>query len=332
MGLRCQIDYLNAGNQNNAGAIVDYLLILVGLVCLFIGGEFLVRGAVAIAERQGISKLVIGLTIVGFGTSMPELLVSMRAALEGSSDIALGNVVGSNTANILLILGLSALVYPIANWDRNVRRDILVALAVAALTLFLVQFSVIGRFAGLVMLAALAAYLYYVFNADRLAPSALTDETDPHRRSGLSPMLSGAAVVGGLVLLFFGADWLVGGATNIARNLGISEAVIGLTIVAVGTSLPELATSVTAALRKQSDVALGNVVGSNIFNVLGILGLTALVHPIGVGASFASFDVPVMLAVTAALCGLLFAAKVIDRRIGALMIGAYVVYTAVLFI
>ena len=310
---------------------MDYLLILVGLVGLFFGGEFLVRGAVAIAERLGISKLVIGLTIVGFGTSMPELLVSMRAALEGSSDIALGNVVGSNTANILLILGLSALVYPIANWDRNVRRDIVVALAVAALTLFLVQFSLIGRFAGLVMMAALAAYLYYVFNTERLAVSAINDETDPHRQSRLSPQMAAAAVIAGLVLLFFGADWLVQGATNIARNLGIPEAVIGLTIVAVGTSLPELATSVTAALRKQSDVALGNVVGSNIFNILGILGLTAFVHPVGVGATFASFDVPVMLAATALLVALLFMAKVIDRRIGAAMVAAYVVYTAVLF-
>ena len=311
---------------------MDYIWILCGLVGLFFGGEFLVRGAVAIAERLGLSKLVIGLTIVGFGTSMPELLVSMRAALEGSSDIALGNIVGSNTANILLILGLSALVYPIANWDRNVRRDIVVALAVAIFTLFLVQFSVIGRLSGLVMMAALGAYLTYVFNAERLMPSAITDDTDPHKQSKLSPQMAGAAVLAGLVLLFFGADWLVFGATNIARNLGISEAVIGLTIVAVGTSLPELATSVTAALRKQSDVALGNVVGSNIFNVLGILGLTAFVHPVGVGAGFAAFDVPIMLAATAILAGLLFMSKVIDRRMGALMVGAYVIYTAVLFV
>ncbi len=311
---------------------MDYFYILLGLVGLFFGGEALVRGSVAIAERLGVSQLVIGLTIVGFGTSAPELLVSLNAALAGSSDIALGNVVGSNTANILLILGLSALVYPIMNWDRNVRRDILVALGVAALTLALVQFSVIGRFAGLFMAAALAAYLWHIFSSSKIAPSQITDPTDPHQHSRLSPRLAAGAIALGLVLLVFGADFLVEGATNIARGFGISEAVIGLTIVAVGTSLPELATSILAALRKHSDVALGNVVGSNIFNILGILGLTALVQPVGVSPNFASFDVPVMLAVTLLLAGLLFFAKTIDRRIGAVMVGAYVVYTAVLFV
>jgi cation:H+ antiporter len=310
---------------------MDYLYILIGLAGLFLGGEALVRGAVAIAERMGISKLVIGLTIVGFGTSMPELLVSMNAALGGSPDIALGNVVGSNIANILLILGVSALVYPIKNWDANVRRDALVALAVAVLTLILVQFAIIGRLAGLMMAAALGLYLWSIFAKGKLAPSQITDESDPHRAPGLSPLIAGGAVVLGLMLLVTGADFLVEGATNIARSIGISEAVIGLTIVAVGTSLPELATSVAAALRKHSDVALGNVVGSNIFNILGILGLTALVQPVGVGPNFASFDAPVMLAVTLLLAALLFFAKVIDRRIGAAMVAAYVVYTLVLF-
>jgi cation:H+ antiporter len=311
---------------------MDYLYILVGLFGLFFGGEALVRGSVAVAERLGLSKLVIGLTIVGFGTSTPELLVSLNAALQGSSDIALGNVVGSNTANILLILGLSALVYPIMNWDQNVRRDVLVALAVAVLTLILVQFSVIGRVSGLIMFGALLAYLWYIFTSSKVALSQITDTTDPHQQSGLSPLLAAGAILLGLVLLVFGADFLVEGATNIARSYGISEAVIGLTIVAVGTSLPELATSVLAALRKHSDVALGNVVGSNIFNVLGILGLTAIVQPVGVSSGFASFDVPVMLATTLGLAALLFFTKSIDRRIGAVMIGLYVIYTAVLFV
>jgi cation:H+ antiporter len=311
---------------------MDYLYILIGLLGLFFGGEALVRGSVAIAERLGVSKLVIGLTIVGFGTSTPELLVSVNAALAGSSDIALGNVVGSNTANILLILGLSAIVYPITGWDLNVRRDVFVALAVAVLTLVLVQFSVIGRLSGLLMFGTLIAYLWYTFTSSRLAPSQITDNTDPHQHSSLSPQIALGAVVLGLLLLVFGADFLVEGATNIARSYGISEAVIGLTIVAVGTSLPELATSVLAALRKHSDVALGNVVGSNIFNILGILGLTALVKPVGVSAGFSSFDVPVMLAVTLGLAGLLFFAKSIDRRIGAVMVGLYAVYTAVLFV
>jgi cation:H+ antiporter len=311
---------------------MDYLYILIGLFGLFFGGEALVRGSVAIAERFGVSQLVIGLTIVGFGTSTPELLVSLNAALAGSSDIALGNVVGSNTANILLILGLSALVYPIANWDQNVRRDALVALGVAVLTLLLVQFSFIGRLAGLLMVAALGAYLWHIFSSSKLAASQITDKSDPHQQSRLAPPIAIGAIILGLILLVFGADYLVEGATNIARGFGISKAVIGLTIVAVGTSLPELATSVLAALRKHSDVALGNVVGSNIFNILGILGLTALVKPVGVSAGFAGFDVPVMLATTLGLAALLFFAKSIDRRIGAVMIGLYVVYTAVLFV
>lgn len=310
---------------------MDYLYILIGLLGLFFGGEALVRGSVAIAQRLGIPQLVIGLTIVGFGTSTPELLVSLNAALAGSSDIALGNVVGSNTANILLILGLSALVYPITNWDRNVRRDIIVALAVAAFTLLLVQFSAIGRFAGLLMVGALGVYLWYIFSTSKVAPSQITDKTDPHQHSSLAPPIATGSIALGLVLLVFGADFLVEGATNIARAAGISEAVIGLTIVAVGTSLPELATSVLAALRKHSDVALGNVVGSNIFNILGILGLTAVVQPVGVSQNFASFDVPIMLVTTLLLTGLLFMTKVIDRRIGAAMIAAYVMYTAVLF-
>jgi cation:H+ antiporter len=311
---------------------MDYAHMLIGLAGLFFGGEALVRGAVAIAERMGISKLVIGLTIVGFGTSLPELLVSMNAALTGAPDIALGNVVGSNTVNILLILGVSALVYPITGWDRNVRRDALVALAVAVLTLILVQFSHIGRPAGLMMLAALGLYLWSIFSKEKLAPSQIMDESDPHRASDMTQIAAGGAVVLGLLLLVAGADFLVEGATGIARSLGISEAVIGLTIVAVGTSLPELATSVAAALRKHSDVALGNVIGSNIFNVLGILGLTALVHPVGVGPGFAVFDVPVMLAVTFLLAGLMFYAKTIDRRIGAAMAAAYGAYTAALFV
>lgn len=310
---------------------MDYLYILIGLLGLFFGGEALVRGSVAIAQRLGIPQLVIGLTIVGFGTSTPELLVSLNAALAGSSDIALGNVVGSNTANILLILGLSALVYPITNWDRNVRRDIIVALAVAAFTLLLVQFSAIGRFAGLLMVGALGVYLWYIFSTSKVAPSQITDKTDPHQHSSLAPPIATGSIALGLVLLVFGADFLVEGATNIARAAGISEAVIGLTIVAVGTSLPELATSVLAALRKHSDVALGNVVGSNIFNILGILGLTAVVQPVSVSQNFASFDVPIMLVTTLLLTGLLFMTKVIDRRIGAAMIAAYVMYTAVLF-
>lgn len=310
---------------------MNLFYILIGLVGLYFGGEGLVRGAVSIAERMGVSKLVIGLTIVGMGTSAPELLVSLKAALSGSSDIALGNVVGSNIANILLILGVSSIVYPIMQWDRNVRRDVIVALGAALLVLYFAQSPIIGRVDGIIMLAGLGAYLFYVFKNESQAikpEAAARDVTS----SQMPPWQGIAYMVGGLALLVVGADYLVEGAVNIARAFGISETVIGLTIVAVGTSLPELATSITAALKRQSDVALGNVVGSNIFNILGILGITALVKPVGVAPEMASFDVPVMVITTLLLMAVLFTRSTITKRMGQVMVGLYATYTLWLFI
>lgn len=317
------------------GDIMDFTYILIGLAGLYFGGEGLVRGAVALAGRLGVSQLIIGLTIVGMGTSAPELLVSLQAALSGKSDIALGNVVGSNIANILLILGISALVYPVSHWDRAVRRDALAAVAAAALLLFMVQFQVIGRISGLAMIIGLAAYLWMVYSAENATAGAKVkaEMPGPLKRSDVQPTwVSAALILGGLALLVVGADFLVTGAVNIARNFGVPEAVIGLTIVAVGTSLPELATSVTAAFRKHSDVALGNVVGSNIFNILGILGVTALIKPIGVDQGMAGFDTPLMGIVTLGLVAVLFLRHSITRQMGAAMVAAYFAYTAYLFI
>jgi cation:H+ antiporter len=310
---------------------MNLIYILIGLVGLYFGGEGLVRGAVSIAERMGVSKLVIGLTIVGMGTSAPELLVSLKAALGGSSDIALGNVVGSNIANILLILGVSAVVYPIMQWDKNVRRDVVVALGAALLVLYFAQSPVIGRVDGIIMLAGLGAYLFYVFTNESKAIKPEIAASDVAVRQ--MPLWQGIAfMVGGMVLLIVGADYLVEGAVNIARAFGISETVIGLTIVAVGTSLPELATSITAALKRQSDVALGNVVGSNIFNILGILGITTLVKPVGVAQEMAGFDVPVMVITTILLVAVLFTRTSITKRMGQLMVGLYAAYTLWLFV
>ncbi len=317
------------------GDNMDFVYILIGLAGLYFGGEGLVRGAVALAERMGVSQLIIGLTIVGMGTSAPELLVSLQAALAGKSDIALGNVVGSNIANILLILGVSAMVYPIAHWDRAVRRDALAALAAAALLYLLVQFDVIGRFSGLVMIGGLAAYLWMVYSAEKKAAGAKSKAELPgplERRDVQPTWISVAFIVGGLILLVIGADFLVSGAVNIARNFGVPESVIGLTIVAVGTSLPELATSVTAALKRHSDVALGNVVGSNIFNILGILGITALVSPVGVDQGIAHFDTPLMGVVTLGLLAVLYLRHSITKQMGAAMAAAYAAYTLWLFL
>jgi len=300
---------------------VDYLYLVAGLIGLFFGGEALVRGSVGIARRMAIPPLLIGLTVVGFGTSTPELLVSADAAWRGVPDIALGNIVGSNIANILLIIGLSALVWPIRVAGATLARDTSV-MVIAALTLVpLFAMGQLGRPSGLVLVAGLVAYLVWAY---RQPGDIMADEAGlPAPASTLASTLW---VIGGLVALMVGARFLVDGAVSIARGFGISEAFIGLTIVAVGTSLPELATSLIAAFRRQSEIAIGNIVGSNIFNVLGILGLTALITPIPVASRFLTFDLPVMILVSLLLAFLLLKRPVIGRKIGVAMLVGYVAY------
>lgn len=312
----------------------DLFLVAAGLVLLFIGGEGLVRGTVAIAERLGISKLLIGLVIVGFGTSTPELLVSVNAALDGAPEIALGNVVGSNIANVLLIVGVAAVITPILGWERTAVREALVATLVSLAAFALVQGEVITRIEGIAMLVVLAGYLfssYWLEKRDRevrtFQHEAEEFEDIPLSRPWLAPVLA----LGGIVALVFGADFLVEGAVNIARSFGVPDAVIGLSLVAVGTSLPELATAIVAAIRRHSDVVLGNVIGSNIFNVLAILGVTVVIQPIEVSARFREIDTPVMLGASVLLLALLFATSRISRAWGVLMLVAYAAYMVFLF-
>lgn len=297
------------------------MLVLAGLIGLFVGGEALVRGAVGIANRLAIPPLVIGLTVVGFGTSTPELLVSLQAALGGVPDIAIGNVVGSNIGNVLLIVGLSAVIWPIVVSGSTLKRDTAVMLA-AALALWPLFFlGEVGRLAGIALFAALIGYLVWCFRA----PGEEGDDDD--LASVAAPVWKSALFVAvGLGALMLGARFLVEGSVNIARSYGISEAFIGLTIVAIGTSLPELATSVIAAIKRHSEIAIGNIVGSNIFNVLGILGLTAIVSPIPVADRFALFDLPVMLAACVLLTGLLLLLPRIGRLWGVAMLVAYAAY------
>ncbi|MCD1635882.1 calcium/sodium antiporter [Martelella mediterranea] len=312
----------------------DLVLVVAGLFLLFIGGEGLVRGSVAIAERLGISKLLIGLVIVGFGTSTPELLVSVNAALDGAPEIALGNVVGSNIANVLLIVGIAAVIAPIANWERTAVREAVIASLVTLAAFALVQGAVITRLEGGAMLAVLAGYLgasYWLERRDRKA-KAFQHETDELKDISLTrPWLAPVLAIGGIAALVFGADLLVEGAVNIARDFGVPDAVIGLSLVAIGTSLPELATAVVAAVRRHSDVVLGNVIGSNIFNILAILGVTVLIHPIEVATRFRQIDTPVMLGAALLLLTLLFAAKSIGRIWGVLMLALYASYMIFLF-
>lgn len=300
---------------------MDYLYLIAGLLGLFFGGEALVRGSVGIARRLAIPPLLIGLTVVGFGTSTPELLVSVDAAWRGVPDIALGNIVGSNIANILLIIGLSALVWPIRVTGATLRRDTAVMMAAALLLLPLFALGQMGRLSGLVLVAGLVGYLVRAYRQPGEAEPEDADLPAP-----ASTLVSVLWVIGGLVLLMAGARFLVDGAVNIARGYGISEAFIGLTIVAVGTSLPELATSLIAALRRQSEIAIGNIVGSNIFNVLGILGVTALITPIPVAARFLTFDLPVMIGVSLVLTALLLTRPVIGRGFGVAMLAGYAAY------
>lgn len=300
---------------------LDYLYVLLGLVGLFVGGEALVRGSVGIAKRMAIPPLLIGLTVVGFGTSTPELLVSVDAALRGVPDIALGNVIGSNIANILLIVGVSALVWPIRVARGTLARDTGVMLAAAVVLVPLFWLGEVTRLAGVLLVAGLVGYLTWAY----LKPGpAAVEEVDA---APALPLWRGLAWVGvGLVALMFGARFLVDGSVNIARGFGISEAFIGLTIVAVGTSLPELATSLIAALRRHSEIAIGNVVGSNVFNILGILGTTAVITPIPVADRFLSFDLPVMIAVSLVFVALLLGRPQVGRVTGALLLVAYAAY------
>lgn len=295
---------------------MTYLLFVVGLVALFFGGEYLVRGASAIARKFNLSPMVIGLTIVGFGTSAPEMLVSVQAALADQPAIAIGNVLGSNIANILLILGLSALVAPLLIPVRKLWRDLAFMLAATATIWVMLLDGQVTRLDGVLLLAGLVVFLIVAFVTGK------SDE-DQSIEGDIPQWKAWAMTLGGLVVLVIGARFLVDSATDIARAFGISEAIIGLTIVAVGTSLPELATSVIAAIRKQTEIAVGNIVGSNIFNIFGILGTTAVLAPIPADPRFAAIDMPWVAATAVGLTILAFVLGGLPRIAGALLLAAY---------
>ena len=295
---------------------MTYLLFVVGLAALFFGGEYLVRGASAIARKFNLSPMVIGLTIVGFGTSAPEMLVSVQAALADQPAIAIGNVLGSNIANILLILGLSALIAPLLIPVRKLWRDLAFMLAATATIWVMLLDGQVTRLDGFLLLAGLVIFLIVAFATGK------SDE-DRFIEGDIPQWKAWAMTLGGLVVLVIGARFLVDSATDIARSFGISEAVIGLTIVAVGTSLPELATSVIAAIRKQTEIAVGNIVGSNIFNIFGILGTTAVLAPIPADPRFAAIDMPWAMGTAVGLTVLAFLLGGLPRIAGVALLAAY---------
>jgi cation:H+ antiporter len=313
------------------------LFLVAGLLFLVAGAEGLVRGASTLAERAGIPSLVVGLTVVAFGTSAPELAVSVGSSLGGQPDVAVGNVVGSNIFNVLFILGISALVAPLTAATQLVRLDVPLCIAVSAGTLLLALNGVIGRGEGLLLGAGIALYTTVLIVQSRSSSEPdPTEEAAPSDEEAVSSATGWAwnlaLVVGGLALLVLGARWFVEGAVALSRRFGVSELVIGLTVVAGGTSLPEAATSVLASLRGQRDIAVGNVVGSNLFNLLAVLGLSATVAPDGlpVSAPVLWFDLPVMIAVAVACLPIFFTGYSIARWEGGLFLGYYVAYTTYL--
>lgn len=318
-----------------------WFLLVSGFILLLLGGEILVKGSVALARRLKMPPLIIGIVLVGFGTSMPELVTCVAAALEGSPDIAVGNVVGSNIANILLVAGLGAALVPIITPVSEFKRD---GTALTVSTLMLVAVALmwgdIGRITGFIFFLSLLGYVAFIYFSEkaklkRVEEKHIVEELEEigtFMGRPLNMALSAVLAVGGIALTILGAKLLVTGAIDLAQKAGISETVIGLTIVAIGTSLPELVTAVVAGLRNHGDVSLGNILGSNIYNILGILGITALVDPLVIPAEILRFDLWVMILATIMLAVFAVRKLKITRIEGGILLATYAVYLYMLYI
>jgi cation:H+ antiporter len=313
-------------------------LFILGLVFMIVGAEFLVRGASTLAMMVGVSPLVVGLTVVAFGTSAPELAVSFKAALADQANICVGNVVGSNIFNVLFILGLSSILVPLIVAPQLIRLDLPLVIGASILTLMLGWDGSFSRVDGSLFLVGLLIYTVRSIYASRQSSLAPNGTDAAHEQAESSPANKPMAmslainiglIIGGLTLLIIGANWLVDTAVTFARWLQVSELVIGLTIVSIGTSLPEVVTSLVASLKGERDIAVGNVVGSNLFNILGVLGLSAIVAPSGIAVSdqLLQFDIPVMIAVAVIALPIFMTGKIISRVEGVIFLGYYVAYT-----
>jgi cation:H+ antiporter len=314
--------------------MITVLQMVGGFVLLLFGAEFLVRGAVSVARKLKVAPMIIGMTIVAYGTTSPELVVSLQAAYDNLPGISVGNVVGSNIANILLILGLSAVIFPIVVKPQLLYRDAAMMMGAALLFTVLAYSGTIEQWQGGLMVALLVAYTLYAFRQERLKgkandPGDMAEELAEEFAEGpRSLWLALLSVVGGIAAVVAGAKLLVGGAVVTARYLGVGEEVIGLTIIAVGTSLPELATAVVAAFRRHSDVAVGNILGAGVYNLLMIMGLVGVVTPIPVPAQILAFDLWLMIAVTVVLLAFLLLRGGLTRPVGAAFLAGFVAYTA----
>ncbi|WP_024770811.1 calcium/sodium antiporter [Aquimarina macrocephali] len=315
--------------------VASILYVIIGLILLVVGGEFLVRSSVALSFRLKLSRMVIGLTVVSFATSAPELLVSIQAAMDGLSDISLGNVVGSNIANIGLVLGITAIISPLAidkdfykfNWP-------VMVLLSFVLYLFLENDAILTQFEGLVLLLSLIVYLFILIRRARKSSDATAEEVDDSLQKTSNFKIIIWLLIGG-VALYFGSELLVSGAETIAKRMGVSEGVIAVTLIAVGTSVPELAASVIAALKQEKAISLGNLIGSNIFNIASVLGITSLIQPIAVkDGTLMSVNIYWMLGFAMILLPLAFVPKkmTLGRPKGLLIFGAYCIFIAMVFI
>ncbi len=319
------------------------LTLIGGLVLLVVGGEFLVRGASKLALAFGLSPLVIGLTVVAFGTSAPELAVSVKASLSGSTDIAVGNVVGSNIFNVLFILGLSALITPLVVAQQMVKKEVPIMIAASLIAYGMALDGSISQVEGGILFSAAVAYTWFAIRSASAEKKAIKEEyakeigspaEAEQTKNPKSIIQSLALILGGLVILVYGSNLLVQAATELARGWGISELVIGLTIVAAGTSLPEVAASAIAAFKGERDIAVGNVVGSCIFNIFSVLGLSSLFSPSGIPVSEGamSFDFPIMIACTMACLPVFYIGYSISRWRGLMFLGYYIAYTVYLIL
>ncbi|CAN5691051.1 calcium/sodium antiporter [soil metagenome] len=314
---------------------MELILIAAGFAALLVGGELLVRGSSRLAVLFGVSPLIVGLTVVSFGTSAPELAVSLQAAFAGAPGLTVGNVIGSNIYNVLLVLGLSALFAPLLVKQQLIRLDVPLMIGASLVFWAAALDGNLSFIDGALMFGLLLVYLVFVLRVSRREKAEIIAEYEgeygfhPSRVSGVR-LRSAGLVLGGALLLVLGAGWLVEGAVGLARGLGVSDLLIGLTVVAVGTSLPELVTSVVAALRGERDIAVGNVVGSNIFNILSVLGLTAIIAPAGVpvAAEALAIDIPFMVAVAVACLPLFVTGRIVGRREGGFLLLYGLAYTA----
>ncbi len=317
--------------------MVIFLLISGGLLSLVAGAEALVRGASRLVAALGISPLVIGLTVVAFGTSSPELAISLQSTFIGQPDIAVGNVVGSNIFNMLVIVGLSAVITPLVVHQQLVRLDMPLLITISLITWWMAANGVVSRWEGAILFAGLMVYIAFLVWQSRRESAEVQEEYEAEYGDGRLQdwrlwLLNLGSVGIGLALLVVGSNWLVEGAAQLARIFGLSELIIGLTIVAAGTSLPEVATSVLAAIRGERDIAVGNAVGSSIFNLMAVLALTAVFAPSGINVATAAlnFDIPVMTAVAVASLPIFFTGNLIARWEGMVFLGYYIAYTAYL--